>query len=119
MELGIDLVETDRIRRTIERWGDRFTLRVFTSRENRFCRERRNPHLSYAARFAAKEALLKATGTGLGRGVSWRDMEILDDEHSKPSVEVRGEVGRLIGTKRILLSLSHTTQYAVAVVIIQ
>ncbi len=119
MEIGVDLIEAERIRRTIERWGDRFTCRVFTERESDFCQRRKNPHLSYAARFAAKEALLKALGTGLSGGVKWRDMEIVDDEHSKPKVKVSGEVERLIGRRRILLSLSHTREYGVAVVVIQ
>jgi len=119
MQIGIDIVEAERMRATIERWGERFTSRVFTQREKDFCLTRRNPHLSYAARFAAKEALLKAIGTGLSRGMSWLDIEILDDEHSRPTVEVRGEVGRLVGGRELILSLSHTREHALAVVIIE
>ena len=119
MEIGIDLVEVERIGRTIGRFGDRFLSRVFTEREKDFCGKRSNPYPSYAVRFAAKEALLKALGTGLSRGMRWRDIEILDDEHSKPKLLVKGEVGRLVGGREILLSLSHTKGHGLAVVVIQ
>ncbi|MCH7761670.1 holo-ACP synthase [candidate division TA06 bacterium] len=116
--VGVDLVEIPRIRETIERWDGRFLKRVFTPREIEFCEGRRNKYQSYAARFAAKEAILKAIGTGMYGGVRWKDMEILDDERSQPQVFLEGLVKELVGRRKVLLSLSHTGSSALAFVLL-
>jgi holo-[acyl-carrier protein] synthase len=116
--VGVDLVEIHRIRETIERWNGRFLKRVFTPREIKFCEGRRNPFQSFAARFAAKEAILKAIGTGMYGGVRWKDMEILDNEKSRPGVRLEGLVKKLVGNRKVLLSLSHTDTSAIAFVIL-
>lgn len=117
--LGIDLVEVARIRAAIARYGDRFLNRIYTEEELRFCNPRTNRELAYAARFAAKEAFFKALGTGLSRGVKWRDVAVCDDEHSRPRIEVRGKAREILGSSRTQLSLSHTRKYAIAVVVIE
>jgi holo-[acyl-carrier protein] synthase len=116
--VGVDLVEIHRIRETIERWNGKFVKRIFTPGEIEFCEGRRNPYQSYAARFAAKEAILKAIGTGMYGGVRWKDMEILDNEHSQPGVHLEGRVKELVGSRKVLLSLSHTGTSALAFVVL-
>lgn len=117
--IGVDLVEVSRIRAAIERYGDRFLKRIYTEPEQQFCNPRANRDLAYAVRFAAKEAFFKALGTGLSRGISWRDVAVCDDEHSRPKIEVRGKAKEFLGSSRVELSLSHTREYAVAVVVIE
>jgi len=118
LSVGIDIVETARIGATIERFKGRFLRRVFTEEETEFCDGRPNRIQSYAARFAAKEAILKALGTGKSQGIRWRDMEIIDDEHSRPAVRLHGRVKELVSGE-VHLSLSHTSSSAVAVCIIE
>lgn len=110
------MIEIDRIAGVVDRWGDRFLTRVYTDAELRFCR-RRVPEL--AARFAAKEAISKALGTGI-RGLIWRDMEVLPDPLGKPLVTLYGgalERARAIGLSSFAISLSHARDYAVAMVV--
>ena len=116
--VGVDVVETHRIRETITKWDGRFLNRIFTPREVEFCEGRRNKFQSYAVRFAAKEAILKAIGTGMTGGVRWKDMEILDDERSHPRVSLGGRVKELVGNRKVLLSLSHTQGSALAFVLL-
>jgi holo-[acyl-carrier protein] synthase len=119
---GVDVVEIPRFRSIIERLKDRFTDRVFTENEQKFCREHRDPIPHFAARFAAKEALFKAVGTGWAKGVTWLDVEVQREGQDAPTMMLRGEAQRLSaakGTHRIHLSLSHTEQWAVATVILE
>ena len=118
ISVGVDLVEIPRIRETIERWDSRFLRRVFSPKEIEFCESRRNKYQSFAVRFAAKEAILKAIGTGMYEGVRWKDMEILDDEKSIPRVYLKGHVKKLVGSRKVILSLSHTKDSALAFVIL-
>lgn len=118
MKVGIDIVETSRIKATIERFGERFLTRVFTVSEREFCDSRADPYQSYGARFAAKEAILKALGTGKSEGIRWQDMEIIDDEHSRPEVRLYGKVQELVAGK-LHISLSHTAQLAVAICVLE
>jgi holo-[acyl-carrier protein] synthase len=118
LSVGIDLVETARIKATIERFKERFLQRVFTEVEIGFCSKRPNPFQSYAARFAAKEAYLKALGTGKTQSIRWRDVEIVDDEHSRPTIRLYGRA-RDLTSGNVHLSLSHTRISAVAVCIIE
>ena len=115
---GVDIIEIPRIRQVLERYGERFLERVYTSGEIAYCRGR-PPNL--AARFAAKEATMKALGTGV-RGVGWKDIEVVRQESGEPSVRLHGRAERRaerLGVQEISLSLSHSEDYAVAFVVIQ
>ncbi|SHI37917.1 holo-ACP synthase [Desulfofundulus thermosubterraneus] len=115
--IGSDMVSVDRIRQAIGKFGERFLARVFTWQERRYCTARRDPCPCYAARFAAKEAVLKALGTGLTAGCSWRNVEIVRDRHGAPGVELHGRAALLArerGIKKFLITLSHDGSYAVA-----
>jgi holo-[acyl-carrier protein] synthase len=122
ISIGIDIVEVYRIRETIER-TPRFAERVFTPREREYCESKGAAGAqSYAARFAAKEACLKALQTGWRGKITWHDIEIRSDEMGVPTLELKGEGQRLfeqMGATRIHLSMSHTTEHAVAQVIFE
>jgi holo-[acyl-carrier protein] synthase len=122
VSIGIDIVEVYRIRETIQR-TPRFVERVFTARERAYCDAKGAAAAqSYAARFAAKEAFLKALKTGWRGRITWQDMEILNDPQGVPSLEINGEAGILLenlGANKIHLSISHTTDHAVAQVILE
>lgn len=116
LRTGVDLIETTRIAESIERHGERFLSRVFTDYELSECHGRVS---SLAARFAAKEAVAKALGTGIG-DVSWQEIEIRSDERKAPYLILSGEGERLakqIGLRTWSLSLSHTEQHAIAFVV--
>jgi holo-[acyl-carrier protein] synthase len=117
--VGLDIVEVSRISRLAEEWGDKFMRRLFTEAEIAFCEQLKNKHQSYAARFSAKEALLKAIGTGLSHGARWKDMEVVDDGRSSPRFSLSGVVGELVGKREVSLSISHTEEYAAAVVVLR
>ena len=115
---GVDIIEISRVKRVLERYGQRFLDRVYTAREIAYCRGRA-PNL--AARFAAKEATMKALGTGV-RGVGWKDIEVIRHESGAPSVMLHGRGKRRaqrLGVRDISLSLSHSRDYAVAFVVVQ
>ncbi|MEO0094110.1 MAG: holo-ACP synthase [candidate division WOR-3 bacterium] len=117
--IGIDLIEVNRIKSALNKFPKRFRSRIFTKNEIAFCEKRSNPYLSYAARFAAKEAFAKALGTGLRGKISWQDIEVVDDELSKPSLVITGKALKILGKRKVRLSLSHTEDYATAIVIIE
>ncbi|BCV24420.1 holo-ACP synthase [Gelria sp. Kuro-4] len=113
---GIDLVEVERIRRARERWGERFLVRLFTPGERAYCAAKREGDGSLAARFAAKEAVAKALGLGLG-GFRWREIEVVNAASGRPAVRLAGATlarARALGVEKILLSLSHTREHALA-----
>ena len=116
--IGIDMVEIDRIERLINRYGDHFITRVFTEAEIRYCSRRVNKG-SYAARFATKEAVFKATGLGLGKGMRWKDVEVVNDEKGKPSVRLYGKTSEILARHHIHLSISHTQNSAIAMVVVE
>jgi holo-[acyl-carrier protein] synthase len=119
---GVDIVEIDRIRNMADRLKGRFIRRVFTPQEQRYCTERRDPSPHFAARFAAKEALFKALGTGWAKGVSWHDCEVLREDSEAPVLVLHGEARKRserMGVCRVHLSLSHTEQWAVAMVVLE
>jgi holo-[acyl-carrier protein] synthase len=119
---GIDIAEVHRIRESVERFGDRFLRRVFTEREVRYCEKKVTRFESYAARFAAKEAGMKALGTGWSHGIRWRDIEVVRPQGQRPTLQFHGEaaaVAAKLGTKNIALSLTHTAEQAVAHVILE
>ncbi|MGH7307517.1 MAG: holo-ACP synthase [Candidatus Rokuibacteriota bacterium] len=115
--IGIDLVHMPRLRAVIERWQERFLTRVFTEHEIAYCRSRRDPVQHFAARFAAKEAGLKALGTGLRLGIRWRELEVRRERGQAPVLLLSGrsrEIGRARGGDRMLLALTHDGDYAMA-----
>ena len=117
--VGIDIVEVSRIQRSIEDYGLLFTGKIFTDDEIKYCSDKPNPYQHYAARFAAKEAFSKATGTGWNSDFSWQEVEVLNEKNGKPCLRLNGRSLKDFGTKRIFLSLSHSGDYVVAVVIIE
>jgi len=119
---GIDIAEVPRIRQSIERFGDRFLQRIYTAGEIRYCDSKANRAERYAARFAAKEAAMKALGTGWSHGVRWRDCEVVRLPGGRPSISFHGkaaEVAARLGVKHAALSLSHTVEQAIAQVILE
>ncbi len=119
---GIDIAEVPRIRQSIERFGDRFLHRVFTAGEIRYCDSKANRFERYAARFAAKEAAMKALGTGWNHGVRWRDCEVIRMPGGRPTIAFHGKAGEFaakLGTKNAALSITHTAEQAFAQVILE
>lgn len=115
--IGVDLVQIPRLRRVVERWQDRFLRRVFTDAEIAYCQKRRDPVPHLAARFAAKEAALKALGIGMRLGVSWRELEVRRERGQPPVLVLSGKsrsIGKALGGQRMLLSLTHDGDYACA-----
>ncbi len=120
--IGIDITEVDRVRVIMERYGDRFLQRIFTGNEIRYCSSKRNVAERLAARFAAKEAASKALGTGMRRGISWRQIEVGHAPGGRPTLLFSGEAARFaarLAVRQISLSLSHTADHAIAQVILE
>ncbi len=115
--IGTDIVECLRIAQMIERHGELFIDRVYTAVEIEYCRSRKQATQHFAGRWAAKEAILKAMGTGWRRGISWRDIEVRNNEGGKPTVALRGgarEVVEHLGVGDILVTISHCRSHATA-----
>ena len=119
--VGIDLTEVDRVRVSLERFGDRFLLRILTDNEIAYCRQFKQPAPHVAARFAAKEAMSKAFGTGIGTAFGWRDLEVGRQESGEPFAILHGPAEDLRQQRggRLWLSLTHTAHYATAVAILE
>ena len=114
---GIDLVACQRVGHIWRRHGDRFLQRILTPYEIEYVQRQRHPHQHVAGRFAAKEAILKMLGTGWRTKISWKDMEVLNDRLGKPGVRLSGECAenaRRLGITRVLVSISHTEEFAMA-----
>lgn len=119
---GVDLAEVPRIRAAIERHGDRFIERIYTVPEIAYVERKANRFERYAARFAAKEAGMKAIGTGWKRGVSWRDFEVVNLPSGRPTLRLHGvasEIAQQLGVRQISLSLTHTAELGMAHVILE
>lgn len=119
---GIDVIEVPRVASSIERFGDRFVRRIFTDEEIRYCESKANRVERYAARFAAKEAGMKALGTGWNHGVRWRDVEVRRQPGHRPTLVFHGKAGEFaarMGVNNIALSLTHTASQAIAQVILE
>jgi len=119
---GIDIAEVPRIGQAIERFGERFLQRIFTAGEIRYCDSKANRAERYAARFAAKEAAMKALGTGWNHGVRWRDCEVVRAPGGRPTMTFHGKAAEFaarLGVRNIALSLSHTTEQAIAQLILE
>jgi holo-[acyl-carrier protein] synthase len=120
--VGTDVAEVERIGKSVERFGERFLTRVFTARERVYAMRRANWAERLAARFAAKEAGMKAIGTGLSRGVSWQHVEVVNEPSGRPTLRLYGgalAAADALGVKRISVSLTHTKELAFAVVILE
>jgi holo-[acyl-carrier protein] synthase len=118
--LGLDATDVDRIAAAIERYGDRFLQRIFTPGEIAYCTRRRVPAIHFAGRFAAKEAAMKALGTGNSQGVVWRDIEVVR-RGGPPQLQLHGGAGRrfeAIGGRSSLLTITHSDELALAEVLI-
>jgi holo-[acyl-carrier protein] synthase len=115
--IGIDVVEVERIGSSLAEFGDAFVRRVFTDSERRYCESQKHPEIHYAARFAVKEAVAKALGTGIGSDLEWLDMEVVRSDIGAPAMVLGGR-GKAFaarqGVREVKISLSHTRHYAVA-----
>lgn len=118
--LGTDIVEIERIREMIERHGDSFVQRIFTSAEVAYCRQRKHSAEPFAGRWAAKEAVMKVLGTGFVQGTHFQEVEVLNEESGKPQIVLHGSTGELakqLGIDHVLITISHCREYATATAI--
>ena len=118
--IGTDMIEIERIERSVARYGESFLQRVFTPLETAYCRRKKNAGESFAARFAAKEAGAKALGTGISHGVSWREFEVRRAPGMRPELYLSGRAAQIaaaLGIRRLALSLTHSRKEAMAVVV--
>ena len=119
---GVDLAEVHRIRASVERFGERFVRRIYTDAEIAYVERKANRYERYAARFAAKEAGAKALGTGISRGVSWLEIEVIRQPGGRPTLQFHGraaQVAARLGAVRIALSITHTADLAMASVVLE
>ena len=120
--MGVDITEVGRVQGVIERQGKRFVQRVFTEKEIAYCEGSKNKYERYAGRFAAKEAAMKALGTGWRAGVRWQDLEVVRHPSGRPTLELKGEARKIadqMGVKNIVMSITHTAEQAMAQVIFE
>ncbi len=120
--MGVDIAEVERIQGAIERHGEVFLRRIYTTREREYCERFKNKYERYAGRFAAKEAAMKALGTGWRRGVKWVDLEVVRETSGRPTLAITGEaakIAQLLGVKSVALSITHTESQALAQVIFE
>lgn len=120
--LGLDIAEIDRIEAAIKRHGAPILERLFTPKEVAYCEKHRNKFERYAGRFAAKEAAMKALGTGWSRGVRWRDIEVIREPSGRPTLRLEGAAGQVaarLGVKNISITITHSGNLALAEVIFE
>lgn len=113
--IGNDIIETARLRKSLERQGTAFLERLFTKKECDYCNQFKDPLPHFAGRFAAKEAIAKALGSGLTSKVRWHDIEIINDESGKPIVYLSEDLQKQFQHPQIIVSISHSEEYATAV----
>lgn len=119
--IGVDIVQIERVRKLVENYSE-FMHQVFTAREIEFCQAKADSASSYAARFAAKEAMMKALSTGWNEKVNWLDIEVINEEQGNPILKIKGRTLRLMkkmGVYQTHLSLSHERDYALAFVVLE
>jgi holo-[acyl-carrier protein] synthase len=119
---GVDLAEVHRIRASVDKFGDRFVRRIYTAAEIAYVERKANRYERYAARFAAKEAGMKAIGTGWRRGVTWQDFEVANLPSGKPTLRLHGvaaQIAERLGVRNVSLSLTHTSELGMAHVILE
>src|SRR6201984_658876 len=120
--MGIDVEEVERVRGAMERQGERFLRRIFTETERAYCEQFKDKYERYAGRFAAKEAAMKALGTGWSRGVRWVDVEVTREKGRRPTIKLAGEAAHIadrLNVKNIVVSITHTADQAFAQVIFE
>jgi holo-[acyl-carrier protein] synthase len=120
--IGVDVIQNERLRESIDRFGARFLNRIYTEAEKEYCSKSANPAIHYAARWAAKEAAFKALGTGWAAGVKWKDIEVIRLPSGKPELHVYGEaltIATSQGANRFHVSLTHDQLISCAVVIFE
>jgi holo-[acyl-carrier protein] synthase len=120
--IGIDLAEVDRLEAAITKHGERFLNRVYTEAERRYCESKANKFERFAGRFAAKEAAMKAIGTGWKRGVAWREFEVMRSPSGQPIIVFHGkaaEIAKGLGVKKALVTISHSKANAIAQVLLE
>jgi len=117
--IGVDIIEIDRIRKSIEDSGDRFLQKVFTEKEIEYCAGKANKFQHYAARFAAKEAVSKALATGWSGDFFWKDVEVMNEASGAPRVTLYGKLRERLSSAVVLVSLSHSESHVVAIALIQ
>jgi holo-[acyl-carrier protein] synthase len=118
--LGTDLIEIARIQESLDRFGERFMEKIFTEGEIAYCQRKRQAAESFASRFAAKEAAAKALGTGISRGITWKEIEVRREAGERPTLHLNGraaERAAAMGIRHLQLSLTHSREIAMAVVI--
>ena len=116
--LGNDIIEIERVRQGFEAHGEPFLARLFTPKEIAYCRQQKNPYPRFAGRFAAKEAIAKALGTGVGADAKWVEIEILADERGKPLVHLSDTLKKRLNGATMHVTISHCQSYAAAVAIL-
>ena len=115
--IGIDLVEVERVTAALEKHGDVWTHKIFTERERAYCDAQHEPAIHYAARFAAKEAVAKAFGTGIGKNAALQDLEVVNSDNGAPKMLLHGDAkdfAKEQGIAHVLISLTHTKDHAAA-----
>ncbi len=120
--LGVDIAEVHRVEAAMRRHGEAFLKRIFTPAEIAYCERHRNKYERFAGRFAAKEAAMKALGTGWGRGVRWLDIEVVRLPGGKPALQLRGraeEFAKRLEVKNIAITITHTADTALALVVFE
>ncbi len=117
--IGTDIVDIDRFRRLTERWGEKFVQRILTQREIEICKNKGDSIASMAARFAAKEAMIKCLPTNKGLVWRWHEMEVLSHEDEKPFVKMNGKIGAFVNNDKIHISLSHSQKSAIAFILLE
>lgn len=118
--VGVDIADVERIRKALDRWGDRFVERTFSRRESEYCRKHRDEAVRFAARFAAKEAFVKCMGSA--RGIPWNEIELVNDRSGKPRIELSETIRAKLQARkvrRVHVSVSHTAHHAVAFVVFE
>ena len=115
--IGNDIIEIDRIEKSIQRYGQKFLDRIFTKEEQNYCLKYQHSSRNFAGRFAAKEAVVKALGTGIREGISWLDIEIINDKFGKPCVTFSNKLKDSFPDTKVILTISHAKEYATAVAI--
>ncbi len=116
---GVDIVNIKRVQKMIEKWDEKFLSRIFIETEKDYCKKKSNEAVHFAARFAAKEAVAKMFGTGIGK-VKWKDIIVINNKSGKPEIKLRGKAKDLkkeLEIEKIFLSISHEKEYAIAQVI--
>jgi holo-[acyl-carrier protein] synthase len=117
--IGVDIIEIDRIRVSVERYGERFLSKLFTPTEIRYCSSKQNVHQHFAARFAAKEALSKALATGWTGAFRWKDIEVVNEPSGRPRMRLHGSLNTALSSSEIHVSISHSQSHVVAFVVVE